>query len=115
MTHHTAETLLRDMIVDTMEFETDEPIIGADFIEWFAVFREKAQAVLEQAKPQLTRKQIQDVYIRVCKDSGFQMEFIQATIFAAKLLKLHPWGVYDAFGDMSAMKAIATGSHPITR
>lgn len=49
------ETLLRDMIVDTMDFETDEEINGADFIEWFAVFREKAVAVLKQAKPKTLR------------------------------------------------------------
>lgn len=58
------------------------------------------------------RKLKQDLYIRVCKDSGWQLEYIQAAILAGKVLNCHPFEVYSAFGDMDTMRKVASGEHP---
>lgn len=59
-----------------------------------------------------TRQQIQEAYIRVCMDSGFQMEYIEAAKFTAKLLGLHPIEIWIAMGYMDTMEEIAKGIHP---
>ena len=58
------------------------------------------------------RKLKQDIYIRVCKDSGFQIEYIQAAILAAKVVGCHPMEIWMAL-DMDLMKRIASGEHPV--
>lgn len=59
------------------------------------------------------RKFIQDTYIRVCVDSGFRLEYIEAAKFVASLLKIHPIEVWVAMGYMDRMEEIATGRHPV--
>lgn len=44
----TAEVLLQRAIDDWPEFDTDEPVDGADLVEWFAEWREQAKKVLEE-------------------------------------------------------------------
>lgn len=61
----------------------------------------------------LDRKLRQDVYIRVCKDSGFQLDNIRATILSANILKCHPFEIYDAFSGFDVMQKISTGNHPV--
>ena len=61
------------------------------------------------------RKTIQDIYIRVCKDSEFEMEYIQVAIFVAGLLNITPFEVYAAFGDLRTMGEVASGIHPATK
>ena len=58
------------------------------------------------------RKKIQDVFIRVCRDSGFQLEATRAANLASDALGIHPLQVLTAMGSMEAMERVATGEHP---
>lgn len=40
--------ILIDLVEDTQEFDTDEPISGADFLDWFAARREEIKEALAQ-------------------------------------------------------------------
>ncbi|MEN6545663.1 MAG: hypothetical protein ABFE07_06435 [Armatimonadia bacterium] len=53
----------------------------------------------------------QKVFIRVCRDSGFQLDPIQAAIIAAGVIGCHPLQMLCAL-DMDNMRRIADGSHP---
>lgn len=59
------------------------------------------------------RKQITMAYIRVCRDSGFKMNYLNAAHFAAKLISVHPIDIYSAIGSFEAMERIALGLHPV--
>ena len=56
------------------------------------------------------RKLKQDTFIRVCKDSGWHMDYIQAAILAAKVLGCHPLEVWIAFSSFDQMEQIAKGT-----
>lgn len=56
----------------------------------------------------------QDVYIRVCRDSGFQLDSTRAAILAANVLGCHPLEICMAL-DMDLMNKIADGSHPVCK
>ena len=58
------------------------------------------------------RKLKQDLYIRACKDSGWQLDYIEAAKLVGKIFNCHPFEVYAAFGDMSNMQKVAKGEHP---
>lgn len=58
------------------------------------------------------RKLKQDVYIRVCKDSGFRLDSTNAAILAAKVLGCHPLEILIAL-DFDNMNRIANGTHPV--
>jgi len=60
-----------------------------------------------------TRKQIQDFYIRTCRDSGFKMSFSEAAHFAGKLLQLTALEIAATFPSIDVMKEIAAGTHKI--
>lgn len=60
----------------------------------------------------MTRKEIQMAYIRVCRDSGWRMDYIRAAHFVAKLYGISPIEVWIEFGDLKAMESIAKGEHP---
>lgn len=60
------------------------------------------------------RKLKQDVYIRICKDSGFKLEPTDAAILAAKVLECHPLEIWTAL-DFDNMTRIANGTHPICK
>ena len=62
----------------------------------------------------MDRKTITDAYVRVCRDSGFQMEATAAAHFVAKLLNIHAFDVWFAM-DLSTMRRIADGTHPAAR
>jgi hypothetical protein len=63
---------------------------------------------------EITRKLAQDTYIRVCKDCGCKLEWMQAIILAAKI-----WGidqlVFFSIMDHSFydLERIAKGEHPV--
>ncbi|MDB5707879.1 MAG: hypothetical protein JWN66_4995 [Sphingomonas bacterium] len=61
------------------------------------------------------RQQIQQVYIRVCRDSGFQLDYLQAANLAAKVLGKHPLDVWIAMPCLDVMREIAVGEHPAAR
>lgn len=58
------------------------------------------------------RKLKQDLYIRACRDSGWQLDYVEAAKLAGKVLNCHPMNIWVAFGDMKAMEKIAAGEHP---
>ena len=60
------------------------------------------------------RKLKQDLYIRVCKDSGFQLESTRAAIIAANALGCHPMEIWMAM-DFDLMNRIASGDHPVCK
>ena len=57
------------------------------------------------------RKQIQDVYVRLCRDSKFTMDYIQVAILTASMLKIQPLEVWGAL-DFNQMEQLADGTHP---
>ncbi len=61
-----------------------------------------------------TRKLRQDVYIRVCKDSGYKLDSIQAATLAGKVLGCHPLEIWTAM-DFDLMERIANGTHPVCK
>jgi hypothetical protein len=60
------------------------------------------------------RKLKQDIYIRVCKDSGFMLSSTDAAILAAKVIGCHPLEIWIAL-DFDLMNRIASGEHPICK
>lgn len=62
-----------------------------------------------------SREYIQKMFIRVCRDSGFTMEYIKATIFAGEILKISPIEVWTSFGSLDTMEEIAKGIHPVLK
>ena len=60
----------------------------------------------------ITRTLKQDVYIRICRDSGYQIEFDRAAAMAANILGCSPLDIWMSLGTDNMM-AIASGSHPI--
>jgi len=60
------------------------------------------------------RKLRQDVFIRVCKDSGYRMDHIQAASIAAGVAQCHPLDIWKPLG-VDNMEKIATGNHPICK
>ena len=55
------------------------------------------------------QKIIRELYIRTCKDSGYQLEWAKAAKFVADELDTHPLQVWVAFPSMEDMKKIAEG------
>lgn len=60
------------------------------------------------------RKTVQDVFIRVCRDSGFRLEATRAAHLAAKMLGISAFEVWTAM-DLDVMRRIASGEHPAAR
>lgn len=60
-----------------------------------------------------TRRHVQEMYIRICRDSGFTMHWHRAAVFAAELCDISALELWTLFGDYKTMKAIAKGEDPI--
>lgn len=58
-----------------------------------------------------TRQEIQQAYIRVCRDSRFRLELTRAAHLAAAVLGCSAIDVWLAL-DFSNMERIANGTHP---
>lgn len=58
------------------------------------------------------RETLQQLFIRVCRDSGFTLEATRAASLAAKIANTHPLNVWMAMPDLSTMERIAAGAHP---
>ena len=59
-----------------------------------------------------SREEKQQVFIRVCRDSGFRLEAVSAATLAATALRCSPLEIWTAVGSLDTMDAIANGSHP---
>lgn len=60
----------------------------------------------------LDRKLRQDVYIRVCRDSGFTLDYVRASVIAAMMLKCSPLEIFFALPGLPVAEQIADGTHP---
>lgn len=58
------------------------------------------------------RKTITDLYVRVCRDSGHRIGWIQAAHLVAGILKISALQVWIAVGSLDAMQRVADGTHP---
>lgn len=62
----------------------------------------------------IDRKLRQDIYLRVCKDSGYQLDMVDAAILAADVIGCHPLDIWMAL-DIDNMIRIADGTHPVCK
>jgi len=62
-----------------------------------------------------TRQEIQNAFIRVCKDSNWTMNGFDAAIFTAKMLNIPALQIGFDFPSLSVMQQIAKGEHPICK
>lgn len=60
----------------------------------------------------IDRETIQQVYIRVCRDSGFQLGMDRACQLAARIVGKHPLDIWLAMPGLNVMFEIAAGTHP---
>lgn len=55
------------------------------------------------------RDEIQKLYIRMCQDSLYRLNYIDAAILVGKMLKISPIEVWCAFGGLEVMERVAKG------
>ena len=60
------------------------------------------------------REYIQQIFIRIARDSKFKMDAIEVAKMTANLAKVHPIEVMGAFG-FDNMNAVANGTHPVVK
>jgi hypothetical protein len=60
----------------------------------------------------MDRLKIQRAYIRYCRDSLFSLDAVNAAIFTAGALRVHPLEVWLAMPCFDDMERIASGNHP---
>jgi hypothetical protein len=58
---------------------------------------------------------IQELFIRVCRDSGFTLDAARAAGVAAIAFGCHPLEVWMAMPSLDVMNEIAAGKHPAAR
>lgn len=58
------------------------------------------------------RKELQDLYIRTCRDSGFGLDSVQAATLVAQMIGCSPLEIWMAMPCLSVMDEIASGKHP---
>lgn len=61
------------------------------------------------------RTTMQQVFVRVCRDSGFQLDTDRACKLAAKVVGKHPLDIWMAMPGLDVMDAIARGEHPAAK
>ena len=61
------------------------------------------------------RKLKQDFYIRVCRDSGFTMDWAKAAQLTAGALSVSALEIGHAFPYLQVMQEIASGTHPVCK
>jgi hypothetical protein len=62
----------------------------------------------------VSRSTMQQVYIRLCRDSCFTIDAVRAAQLAAAVCNVHPLQIWLAL-DWDTMQRIAAGTHPLTR
>lgn len=58
------------------------------------------------------RQTLQQIYVRVCRDSGFKLDMHRACALAAAAVGKHPLDIWIAMPSLDVMAAIAAGTHP---
>lgn len=64
---------------------------------------------------EIDRKTITDLYVRLCRDSRFTLDAVQAMALTGTVLGLHPLVVWVNMPSFSTAEDIASGNHPVTR
>ena len=57
--------------------------------------------------------EIQELYIRICRDSKFKIDWVQAAQLTASVLQITPLMVGLAFPYVERMRTIADGNDPV--
>lgn len=60
-------------------------------------------------------KKLQDLFIRICRDSRFSVDPITAAKLTASVAGQHPLEVWMAFPHYDDMESIAAGRHAVLR
>lgn len=60
----------------------------------------------------MARDTIQQLFIRLCRDSGFRLDGVRAARLTAAVLGIHPLDVWLAMPCLDVMNDIAAGKHP---
>lgn len=63
----------------------------------------------------MDRKTIAMAYIRICRDSGFKMNYLSAANFTAQLYSISGIDILSAVGSLEVMEQIALGIHPVVK
>ena len=58
------------------------------------------------------RETKQQLFIRVCRDSGWRLDAIAAAKLTARVLGSHPMLIWAAMPSLDVMNEIAEGRHP---
>jgi hypothetical protein len=58
------------------------------------------------------RETTQTLFVRVCRDSGFQLDAVRAAQLTASMVGCHPLEVWLAMPSLTVMNEIAAGTHP---
>jgi hypothetical protein len=61
------------------------------------------------------RTTIQQIYVRVCRDSGFGLDSIRAATLTANMVGCSPLEVWLAMPSLDVMDEIAAGQHPVAK
>lgn len=61
------------------------------------------------------REEIQQFYIRVCRDSQFLISSTDAAVLTGAAMNISPLAVWCAFSGLDLMERIASGKHPASR
>ena len=61
------------------------------------------------------RELMQTLFVSVCRDSGFQLDAVEAATMASKVLGAHPLELWRAMPSLSGMDEIAAGRHAASR
>lgn len=63
----------------------------------------------------IDRKLVQQVFIRICRDSRFKIGVVRAASLTARTLGCHPLEIWLAMPDWNTMDLISVGMHPAAR
>lgn len=61
----------------------------------------------------MKREEIQNLYIRTCRDSGWKMDYVDAAQLTARVIGIHPMEIWTAMGTLQTMHDVAKGKHPV--
>lgn len=59
-----------------------------------------------------TRQMVQNLFIRICRDSQWSIDAIRAAKLTGQIVGKHPLLVWDDIGSLDIMHSIAAGEHP---
>lgn len=61
------------------------------------------------------RELLQELFVRVCRDSNFRLDHVRAAILTGQIANRAPLEVWIALGSTDLMERISTGKHPASQ